>query len=227
MFKKTAGRPAGVSRQRLTPITYIVRQGTRRTSHQRGQTLLGALAANQHKAVIDMDITHIEPHQLAHAKAAPIQHFQDGVIAQAHLAIRKILVEQCRNILHRKALRQALGLFWQTQCRRGILGHSPIAHQKGMQAFDGRECALHRSVGIAPVAPIGDKVLDDPPAHILKGCNARPLQIGTVSRQVSAIGGNRVARQAPLDCKVIKKLPRRHSERRRSLFDMFPVRWQP
>ena len=100
-----------MSRQKSAPITYIVRQGTRRASHQRDQTLLGALAANQHKAVIGMDITHIEPHQLAHAQAAPIQHFQDSAIAQTHLAIWKILVEQCRNILHRKALRQALGLF--------------------------------------------------------------------------------------------------------------------
>ena len=174
-----------------------------------------------------MDITHIEPHQLAYAQAAPIQHFQDSAIAQTHLTIRKILVEQCRNILHRKALRQALGLFWQTQRRRRILGHGPIAHQKGMQAFDGSERALHRGIGIAPIAPIGDKVLNDPPTHVLKGRNARPLQICTVGRQVSAIGGNRVTRQAPLDCKVIKKLPRRHSERRRSFSDMFPVRRQP
>ena len=79
--------------QATASITYIACQGARRTSHQRGQTLLRALAAHQYKAVIDMDIPHIESHQLAHAQAASIQHFQDGAIPQPHLALGKILIE--------------------------------------------------------------------------------------------------------------------------------------
>ena len=77
--------------QESAPITYIVCQGTRRASHQRGQTLLGALTAHQDKPVIDMDIAHIEPNQLTHAQATTVKHFQDGMIAQVPSRLRESL----------------------------------------------------------------------------------------------------------------------------------------
>ena len=171
-----------------------------------------------------MDIAHIEPYQLAHAQTATVEHFQNSVVAQPHLALGKVLVEQRRDILHRKVFRQALVLFGQAQRRRRILGYRPIAHQKGVQALHGRKRALHRGIGIASVTAIGDKAFHDLTAHIFKRRNTRPLQIGAVRRQVTTVGRNRIARQSPLDREVIEILPRRHSERRGSSFGMFFVR---
>ena len=213
--------------QESAPVTYIVCQGASRASHQRGQTLLGALTAHQDKPVIDMDIAHIEPNQLTHAQAATVKHFQDGMIAQPHLALGKVLIEQCRDILHRKVFRQAICLFGQAQRRRRVLGHGPIAHQKGMQALHGSKRALHRGVGIASVAAIGNKALHDLTAHIFKRRNVSPLQIGAVRRQVTTVGRNRIARKTPLDRKVIEILPRHHSKRRGSSFGMFLVLRHP
>ena len=137
------------------------------------------------------------------------------------------MIEQCRDIFHRKVLRQALGLFGQAQRRRRILGYRPIAHQKGMQTLYGCERTLHRGIGITSVTAIGDKAFHDLTAHIFKRRNTRPLQIGAVRRQVTAICRNRVARQTPLNREVIEILPRRHSERRGSSFGMFFVRRHP
>ena len=47
-----------------------------------------------------MDIAHIEPHQLTHAQAASVEHFQDGMVAQSHLALGKVLIEQRGDIFH-------------------------------------------------------------------------------------------------------------------------------
>ena len=47
-----------------------------------------------------MDIAHIEPNQLTHAQATTVKYFQDGMIAQSHLAFGKVLIEQRRDILH-------------------------------------------------------------------------------------------------------------------------------
>ena len=96
-----------------------------------------------------------------------------------------------------------------------------------MQALHGSKRALHRGVGITSVAAIGDKALHDLTGHLFKRHNTRPLQIGAVRRQVTTIGHNRVARQAPLDREVIEILPRRHGERRGSSFGMFFVRRHP
>ena len=48
-----------------------------------------------------MDIAHIEPNQLTHTQTASVEHFQDGMVAQSHLALGKVLIEQRRDILHR------------------------------------------------------------------------------------------------------------------------------
>ena len=93
-----------------------------------------------------------------------------------------------------------------------------------MQALHGSKRALHRGIGIASVAAIGNKALHDLTAHIIKRRNVRPLQIGAVRRQVTTVGRNRIARQTPLDREVIEILPRHHSERRGSSFGMFLVR---
>ena len=90
-----------MGRQARTPLSYIKRQSSRRASHQRGQAFLRALTANEHKAIVDMDIAHIESHQLAHTQTASVKHFQDGMVAQAHLALGEVLIEQRRDILHR------------------------------------------------------------------------------------------------------------------------------
>ena len=96
-----------------------------------------------------------------------------------------------------------------------------------MQALHGRKRTLHRGIGIAPIATVGDKALHDLTGHLFKRHNTRPLQIGAVRRQVTTIGRNRVARQTPLDREVIEILPRRHGERRGSSFGMFLIRRHP
>ena len=51
-----------MGRQARTPLSYIKRQSSRRASHQRGQAFLRALTVNEHKAIVGMDIAHIESH---------------------------------------------------------------------------------------------------------------------------------------------------------------------
>ena len=216
-----------MSGQAPTPISNILSHSPCGTSHEWGKPLLRALAAHQHKAVVKMNVAHIEPHQLAHAQATSIEHFQNGMVPQTHLPFREILVEERRDIPYRETLRKALRLFGQAQCSRRVLGDDSIANQKGMQTFHGRNCTLHRGIGVAPVAPITDKTLYYLTVHAFKGINTGPLQVGTVSRQVTTICRDRIARQASLDRKVIKILPRHRIEQRGSIFGMSFVRWHP
>ncbi len=76
-----------------------------------------------------------------------------------------------------------------------------------MQTLHGRKRALHRGIGIASVAAIGNKALHDLTAHIFKRRNVSPLQIGAVRRQVTTVCRNRIVRQTPLDREVIEISP--------------------
>ena len=194
------------------PLLEVLGQHACRRPHDGDDALLVALAHDAQHLLVEHDLAKVQAAQLGDAQAAAVEHLDDGVVPLAGRRGREGLVEQRGGLLAADDVGQAVGLLGQREVRRRVRDGDALGDHEAVEALDGRDGALDARDGQAALAQATDVLLDALARDLVGARDALAPETGEVTAQVSAIGQDRVARAAALDCHVVEVLLERARE---------------
>ncbi len=189
-----------------------------RHARYRHHALLVPLANDREKAVFKTQVGKVEPHQLAHAQTAAVQHLENRPVTQGNVTLPKRcdLFHQRIHLLDGKHIRQMLLPLRQRKARSRIALAYSLPRKKLMETLKHRHATMNGRGRIAS-ALVVDFARDEillVSRHVFAGDlrhlrNAPLLKKGKVVVEVGTVRLDSERRRGTLDRKIEEVFPAR------------------
>ncbi len=206
--------PAAPGQVRPAPHQVGVERADRGTTDGH-QPLLAALAAQQHRARLGVDVIDVESHGLRDSRPGRVQQLQQRPVAECQrtvgFAVPACGLEQREHLVESETLGQpATGRGWfhptgDVECGDALGCGEPVqtADRDHGPGGRNRRQRSHSRLGVAPAQ--GDQeVADIGLGHLGQIIDSALGQVLCVAAQVAPVGAQGVGRHAPLDRQVIE-----------------------
>ena len=210
----TCGAPAAAGEFRAPAHQIGVQRGDRRAA-DRDQALFAALAAQQHRPGVGVDVVEVEAHRLGDPRAGRVQQFQQRTVAQRQrtvgFAVAAGAVEQGQHLVDAQALgkpaagRRRFHLTGDVDRSDSLGGGESVQAAHRDQRPGGRNRRQRHHPVVRVTAAQGHQELADIDLrHARQIVDPPGVEVFGVTPQIPAVGTQRVRRHPPLDRQVVE-----------------------
>ena len=196
------GRVGGRAREGRAPFGQIPAQRALGRAGNGHDALLGPLAEHAQEAVVEVDGLHIEPHGLAGAQPAAVEHFQKRPVAQVARPGAHEGVQHLAHFLDGKHVRQPVGGLGNVHGVGRVRFGEPLAHEEPVVAAHGGDAPAHGGDGevlLHEAAFEGGHLLA---VDVAEALHALAVEEGEVVLQIASVGLGRARRCPALDAQM-------------------------
>ena len=185
-----------------TPAEFLERP--HRLFTERNEPLAIALAEDADDALVDIELTLAQVHELRHPQPGRVQHFQHGAVAAAERVAHHRGRQERLDLLLGERARQRAADLRHRDLRGGVLADHALAHEITEEAAEAGQLPGGRARPRAGAHAPRDELLQVG----ARGAHDRHVALGEPAcegREVGAVSGERVRRQTPLHPNRVEK----------------------